>query len=205
MATPVVLLLATGLTHQQAALLSLDSPEHDSLLGTLGPTPGLSAEATRAVILSGMWNPEEQEASGDFPAHIARQVGAVVHGSDFKSIQAALGRGAALVWVETTKDDALWRSCITGLPDHNVLVVGHATDTEPAALIARGPDIYPQAEITAELTDIRPTLLSHFGIPPIPGPLPEGRALHEIFKAAHLSAEEHDEVLAHLRAVGYIA
>jgi hypothetical protein len=206
MATPVILVLAAGLTENQVSTRSPSCPEQQRLQGTLRPTPELSPAATRAIILSGLWVPKRQEPQNTLLPVIERNAGPTVVCKDPLAVPGALRAGAALVLVEAGNGESLpGYEELDPYSSSNTFVIGHATGREPGALLACGPDICPQTGLEAELTDIRPTLLSHFGVPPVAGPIPEGRALHEAFKSAHLSDEEQNEVIAHLRAVGYIA
>lgn len=203
MPAPTLLILAPGFSHSDALGAQSRATRRDYLLASITARPALSDEAALAAIQSGLGRPVDgaptlleivdEHGPGALACNsLARAIAAVEEGVAL--VQLSLPRGLALDCLDLAE----------ALPEANLFVVGYGTGDEPSALWATGPDIHSAEQVDAELVDVHPTLLSHLQILPPPGPMPDGRALHEIFRRFHLGEDEQEEVIAHLRAVGYI-
>ncbi len=208
MSASLVLVLIPGLIPRQcAALIDAGGRAH----GVIAGEPLLSQAAARAVLLKGVVREGERALAPDLIA-IVRDTGgtaATLHadsGADVAARAATLiEEGAALLVIDwADAGDCSWVRLFDALGEINLLVVGYGTGAECSAFIAGGPDIVPGARIDATLVDLHPSALSLLQIVPPPGPISEGRALHELLRSAQLSDQEHQEVLEHLRAVGYL-
>ncbi len=193
MSSSIVLILVPGLTSEAVHDLIFDC--RDCAFGSLAPLPldldpeavllggavdsGEGADIRKVLATYGLATEELDFATG-------REEGR--YDAAIEGVRAALALGTGLVIVRPGLSDR-WVEIASTFDAANVLIVGHSTGMKRSGFVARGPDIVA-AEIEGRPVDLQPSLLGHFEVLPPPGPEPEGRLLHEIFRWARPEAEE---------------
>ncbi|MAE72004.1 MAG: hypothetical protein CME06_16245 [Gemmatimonadetes bacterium] len=192
-----MLILVPGLTSEAAQDLSFDRPE--CARGSLRPLPleldpeevllsgslesGNGTDIRKVLATYGLTTEELdlEEESGD-----GYELSAV------ERVRSALALGTDLVIVRAGVCDR-WTRLTAALEGVNLLIVGHSTSPQRSGFVAIGPDIIA-GDIEGSPVDLQPSLLGHFEVLPPPGPAPEGRLLHQIFRWAHPRAEDEIDV-----------
>ncbi|MAE71633.1 MAG: hypothetical protein CME06_14340 [Gemmatimonadetes bacterium] len=212
MPTTTVLVLVPGLSSNHVSQLAASGTTDAMAQGTVAPEPHLSQAAARAVLLKGVTREGERAIAPDLFSIVEETEGGdaaclCVHtaGDIVEELSAQISTDARLIVVDWEEPhDAEWGEIAAALPEANLVVVGYGGGGEASAFLAAGPDIYSGARVDATLVDLHPTVLSLLRIVPPPGPMTEGRALHEICSDTYLNDDEQAEVIEHLRAVGYV-
>ena len=212
MPATLVLILVPGLSSQHVSRPIASGATQSMARGSVAPEPHLSQAAARAVLLKGVTREGDRAIAPDLLAIVDEVDGGGserlrVDGADdiVHELRELLLAGTGLIAVDwEDPNDADWSEIAAALPETNLIVVGYGGGGEATAFLAAGPDIYPGARVDATLADLQPTALSLLRIIPPPGPVIEGRALHEICRDTYLNDDEQAEVIEHLRAVGYV-